>query len=161
MEGQQLINALCEALAGKLRGEGYHAVIPSASERFFTVSEMDENGQSFTSNWSERHVAYACGLGTFGLSRGLITQRGMASRFGSLVTDWQTEPTPRAYTQVYEYCTRCGRCAQRCPGGAISLEEGKSHPLCLEYQKGILPQMLPRFGCGLCQTGVPCEACKP
>lgn len=161
IEGQQFVNALCEELAEKLREVGYQAVVPSSSERFWTVSGMDEAGRSFTSNWSERHVAYACGLGTFGLSKGLITERGMAGRFGSLITDWHADPTPRAYSQVYEYCIRCGKCVERCPGHAISLETGKSHDQCRSYQKGIRPQLLPRFGCGLCQTDVPCESCRP
>lgn len=161
IEGQQFVFALCGALAQQLRDEGYQVIIPSASEEFWTVSPADESGLSFTSNWSERHAAFACGLGTFGLSKGLITEKGMAGRFGSLITDWEAPPTPRPYTQVYEYCTRCGKCASRCPGHAISLEDGKSHPLCYEYQMGVLPGLLPRFGCGLCQTDVPCECARP
>ena len=39
----------------------------------------------FASTWSERHAAYASGLGTFGLSDGLITPRGQAMRCGSVV----------------------------------------------------------------------------
>ena len=161
IEGQQLVKALCEAIAQWLREAGFAAVIPSSSERFWTVSEPDESGLSFTSNWSERHVAYACGLGTFGLSKGLITERGMAGRFGSLVTACPLPSTPRAYTQVYENCIRCGKCADRCPGGAISLEGGKDHSLCLAYQRTFLHQVQPRFGCGLCQTDVPCECSNP
>ena len=161
VEGQQFIWTLCSALEEALRENGFEVVVPSCSERFHTVSEPDGRGLSFTSNWSERHAAFACGLGTFGLSRGLITAKGMAGRFGSLITDWAVPPTSRGYTQVYEYCIRCGRCAQRCPGQAISLEKGKSHSRCLDYQKTILHCMLPRFGCGLCQTDVPCEYRNP
>ena len=36
------------------------------------------------STWSERHVAYVSGLGTFGLSGGLITAKGQAVRLGSV-----------------------------------------------------------------------------
>lgn len=161
VEGQAFVNALCNALKNYLHKNGCCAVVPCASEEFWTVSEPAKNGLLFTSNWSERHVAYACGLGTFGLSRGLITAKGMAGRFGSLVTDWSTTPSARPYSHVYEYCIRCGRCAERCPGHAISMESGKDHHLCLCYQQSILPQMLPRFGCGLCQTDVPCEYRKP
>ena len=40
---------------------------------------------------------------------------------------------------------------------AISLEKGKSHIKCGLYQKvqGVIHH--PRYGCGLCQTKVPCE----
>lgn len=161
VEGQHFVNALCETLRSSLCEQGWQAVVPTSSELFYTVSEPAENGLSFTSNWSERHVAFACGLGTFGLSKGLITAKGMAGRFGSLVTNWETSPSPRPYTQVYEYCTLCGKCAARCPGAAISLEKGKDHHLCLAYQQTFLSQTLPRFGCGLCQTAVPCECGLP
>ena len=161
IEGQRFVFALCNALEQKIREAGFDAVIPSSSEDFWSVSPPDANGMSYTSNWSERHVAFACGLGTFGLSKGLITQKGIAGRFGSLVTNWETPPTPRPYTQIYEYCTRCGKCAARCPGQAITLENGKDHQRCYEYQMGILPHLLPRYGCGLCQTDVPCEHCRP
>lgn len=163
VEGQRCMAAFTQALTEELQARGYDATAPACSEDFWTVSEPEEEGgPSYTSNWSERHVAYACGLGTFGLSKGLITEKGMAGRFGSIVTNWQTAPTPRAYTDVYEHCIRCGACVQRCPGGAISLDGGKDHRRCLQYQQAyIMPHTAPRFGCGLCQTGVPCEACRP
>jgi epoxyqueuosine reductase len=41
---------------------------------------------SYASSWSERHAAYAAGLGTFGLCDGLITARGKAVRFGSIIS---------------------------------------------------------------------------
>ena len=152
------MEALSLRLLQALQEAGFEAVAPSLSPDFWTVSEPETpDGPAFTSNWSERHAAYACGLGTFGLSKGLITRRGMAGRFGSLVTSWQTLPTPLEYDGPYDWCIR----ATRCPGGAISLEQGKNHHLCLTYQTAILPQCRPRFGCGLCQTGVPCESARP
>ena len=162
VEGQRFVEALSLRLLQALQEAGFEAVAPSLSPDFWTVSEPEApDGPAFTSNWSERHAAYACGLGTFGLSKGLITRHGMAGRFGSLVTSWQTPPTPREYDGPYDWCIRCGACATRCPGGAISLEQGKNHHLCLLYQTAILPQCRPRFGCGLCQTGVPCESARP
>ena len=35
--------------------------------------------------WSERHIGYACGLGSFGLNGGLITNSGVAIRIVSLM----------------------------------------------------------------------------
>ena len=80
--------------------------------------------EPYASNWSERHVAYVCGLGTFGLSKGLITERGMAGRFGSIVTDAELAPTPRKYSDPFEYCTKCGACQFRCPAKAIDKSRG-------------------------------------
>ncbi len=162
VEGQRFVEALTLHLLSALRDAGFETVAPSLSPDFWTVSEPETtDGPAFTSNWSERHAAYTCGLGTFGLSKGLITRRGMAGRFGSLVTSWEAPSTPREYDAPYDWCIRCGACVRRCPGKAISLERGKDHHLCLAYQTAILPQCQPRFGCGLCQTGVPCEAARP
>ena len=87
----------------------------------------------FTSNWSERHIAFVCGLGTFGLSRGLITKAGIAGRFASLVTDLEFEPVLREYDGLYDYCTNCGACIRRCPVNAISFEKGKAHEPCASF----------------------------
>ena len=138
VEGQRFVEALTLHLLSALRDAGFETVAPSLSPDFWTVSEPETtDGPAFTSNWSERHAAYACGLGTFGLSKGLITRRGMAGRFGSLVTSWEAPSTPREYDGPYDWCIRCGACVKRCPGGAISLEHGKNHHLCLQYQTAI------------------------
>ena len=55
----------------------------------------------------------------------------------------------------------CGTCIARCPVDAISLEKGKEHAPCsaLLDQSQIIHA--PRYGCGLCQTAVPCESGIP
>ncbi|MBU3952174.1 MAG: hypothetical protein KJ658_08535, partial [Proteobacteria bacterium] len=58
----------------------------------------------FASSWSERHAAYSCGLGTFGLSDGLITSVGKAVRVGSVIVNKQFQPTPRDYTKHHQWC---------------------------------------------------------
>ena len=106
-----------------LTGEGHEAVAPvllpdwkrEESERF-----------TFASTWSERHAAYASGLGTFGLCDGLITARGKAMRLGSVAARIRIPPTPRPYSDHHEYCLfystgACGKCIERCPVQAISI----------------------------------------
>ncbi|MDR3295169.1 MAG: 4Fe-4S binding protein [Clostridiales Family XIII bacterium] len=174
IEGQKFISLLAADAARALRDAGFSAVAPSIDGRFRAVDAAKpagplKNGEtadpmagkSYTSNWSERHVAFVCGLGTFGLSKGLITKKGIAGRFFSLVTDLDMEITPRAYTGLYEYCIRCGLCVPPCPAGAISLENGKSHAPCSAFlnETGVL--YAPRYGCGKCQVGVPCESRSP
>ena len=121
----------------------------------------------FASNWSERHAAYAAGLGTFGLSDGLITSKGKAIRAGSIIIDAYIEPTPRLYENHNEYCLfftegTCGKCMERCPIGAIT-EKGHNKIICRKYVN-MTHQYVPRhygfngYGCGFCQTGVPCES---
>jgi epoxyqueuosine reductase QueG len=130
------------------------------SERYFLAS-----------NWSERHVAYACGLGTFGLCDGLITPLGKAVRIGSIVLRARLSPTSRPYTRHDEYCPfktsgRCGACIKRCPAGALS-ERGHDKALCRAYLRGKTAPYVQEnykfkgYGCGLCQTGVPCTSKIP
>jgi len=156
IEGQNFIRELLKHLKAELTNEGYDSLIPSMDERF----RCDEK-EKFTSNWSERHVAFICGIGTFGLSKGLITRKGIAGRFGSLVTKLQLTPDVREYTDIYEYCTMCGKCAKNCPADAITLEKGKSHKPCSEFIDITAEKYKPRYGCGKCQVSVPCESGIP
>jgi epoxyqueuosine reductase QueG len=128
---------------------------------------------SFASNWSERHAAFVCGLGTFGLSDGLITARGKAVRVGSVVVRAELPVTPRPYGDDHHaYCLfyrtgKCRICARRCPSGAIS-ERGHDKPACKAFIRGVTSPYVEREqlgfavnSCGLCQVGVPCEAGIP
>ena len=121
--------------------------------------------------WSERHVAFVAGLGTFGLSGGLITEHGIAMRLGSVVTDLPLPATPRPYgDDPFGWCTRCGACARRCPGGSIGMTpEARDKTKCVRH---IMDHVVPgredtygwmdlSLGCGLCQTDVPCEFHRP
>jgi len=126
----------------------------------------------YASNWSERHAAHVCGLGTFGLSDGLITPAGKAVRVGSVVARARFEPTPRPYTRHDEWCLRaqgvpCKGCIKRCPVGAIT-EAGHDKPTCMQYIRGVTGPWVAEHqmgvavnSCGLCQAGVPCEARRP
>ena len=164
IEGQFLIKALCQEIAALLQQGGYKAVIPSYDPRFKSTGlrYVEELGGSFTSKWSERHAAYACGLGTFCLSKGVITEKGVAVRFGSIITDLALTPTPPPGGQgIYDNCTLCGACVQRCPAGAITLEGGKDHSKCAVYVDEMKKKYSPRYACGKCQVGVPCEGRIP
>lgn len=167
IEGQRFVIAVCNEIRRLLMEENIDSVIPASDPRFESVTKPNPggtekwNGASYTSNWSERHVAYVSGLGTFGLSKGLITEKGIAGRLGSLIVSAKFEPRRRAYTGIYEYCTRCGACIRRCPAGAISLEKGKEHPPCDAFLEASKKKYAPRYGCGKCQTKVPCESRIP
>ncbi len=153
IEGQAMLLKLCEQLKTELADAGYKSVVPAADARFWT--------KNFTSNWSERHIAFACGLGTFGLSKGLITRKGIAGRFGSIITELHLEPSRREYEDIYEYCSMCGKCAKNCPAGAITMESGKNHRICSDFLDITAEKFKPRYGCGKCQVRVPCESGIP
>lgn len=158
IEGQNFLCKITLHLQEELTKAGYASVIPALDKRFWSKTAPDGSSElSFTSNWSERHVGFACGLGTFGLSKGLITAKGMAGRIGSIITDLELPVTERAYTEVYEYCIRCGACIPQCPVNAISMENGKNHLVCSAFLDQLKEKYQPRYGCGKCQVYVPCS----
>jgi len=161
--GEEFNEQLRRHVVSFIQGQGFLAVAPVISPLF---DFCQSNTVGFTSNWSERHVAYAAGLGTFSLSRGLITSKGVAMRCGSAVTNVKLNPTSRSYSDFQAYCLfynsgTCGKCIERCPGRAIS-NEGHDKDLCFTYCQEIWQKSNAEIlGCGLCQTGVPCEAGIP
>lgn len=164
IDGEALINELKLFVTDFLRDEGYEALAPSLDARF-RVTPSPGGGYG-VSNWSERHVAYVAGLGTFGLHRGLITKKGTAGRFGSVVTSLGLAPTERAYSGAFDYCPyivkgKCGSCINRCPSQAIT-PQGKDKAICARYMDTeIKPRFAPRYGCAKCNIAVPCEARIP
>ncbi|MEL7650037.1 MAG: 4Fe-4S binding protein [Sedimentibacter sp.] len=161
IEGQILVNKLCMHLRSELESAGYESIVPSLDERFWSNTNGTNHETMFTSNWSERHAAFVCGLGTFGLSKGLITPKGMAGRFGSIITGLHLSPDRRDYENVYEYCSMCGKCVKNCPINAITMENGKDHFICSEFLNKTREKHSPRYGCGKCQVDVPCECRIP
>jgi epoxyqueuosine reductase len=151
-----------------LQMKGYKAVAPVLSPQWERkISDL----YGFASTWSERHVAYASGLGTFGLCDGLITDRGKAIRAGSVVAHIHIPPTPRPYHDHHAYCLfyaqgACKKCVSRCPVGALS-EAGHDKVKCCNHtHKGSHDYIKSHYGfeidaCGLCQTKVPCESRIP
>ena len=154
VEGHKCLNDIAKFMVNLFEAAGYTTICPGLSDDFFAVQKGGE--LNFTSNWSERHVAYVCGLGTFGLSKGLITEKGMAGRFLSIITQANLEKTPLKYNSTYEHCTMCGVCVKACPVKAISLEQGKNHIICSDFLDLTKEKFKPRYGCGKCQTMVPC-----
>ena len=121
IEGQAFINAFSAEVAMMLEAEGFRTLAPTLDPAYVTtVDEASEDlTRLYSSNWSERHVAYICGLGTFGLSGSLITAQGTAGRMTSLVTEAPFEPSARRPARFDEDCIRCGACEPKCPFGAI------------------------------------------
>lgn len=148
IEGEQFNVALRKELLNKLVESGVPSIVPAFDPRYKVANKR--------SNWSERHAAHIAGLGTFSLSRSLITKVGSAGRIGSVIVETVLAPTPRNYSAHDEYCTKCGACILRCPPFAIS-EACKDNNVCGDYLDRVEKYFHPRYGCGKCQTGVPCE----
>jgi len=166
-KGQTFINELSAYLISILEERGHCAVAPELSPFYKMIMLPD----GFTSNWSQRHAAYAAGLGTFSLNEGFITAKGLAMRCGSVVTNLKLQSSVRPYVNYLENCLfyttgKCGKCINRCPGGALS-EKGHDKLKCFavlfEKQRPWIegahgPGFIGSYaGCGLCQSSVPCS----
>ena len=165
--GQQANRDLHHSVLQALRDEGYEAIAPAQLPAWGEVGQATDGWHS---SWSERHVAYISGLGTFGLSGGLITSKGQAVRLGSVVVRAVITATPRSYSGPFAHCLElsgetCAECADRCPTGSISVQ-GRDKAACLrqlDFAEGYVREHygFEGYGCGLCQTAVPCESCIP
>lgn len=151
------LNVIRRGLIRFSERHGGKAVAPNIDPRYDS-----DHWQPF---WSERHVAFAAGVGTFGLQDGLITERGVYGRVCSVVTSLKLRPTVRPYREVYGYCLyafdgSCKICVDRCPSQAIS-SPGKQVKLCPKNGNG---QHFGAWGygsCGHCSTFVPCSFAVP
>ncbi len=166
--GEQFNCSMRQHLAGFLTDAGYPAVAP---ERLPDFGMHRSERFGIASNWSERHTAFIAGLGTFGLSDGLITPAGKAMRVGSVVAKIKLAPTPRPYSDHQAYCLwyargTCGACITRCPAGAIT-QSGHDKNKCRDYIRDVVVPFTRenyRTGatpCGLCQVKIPCETGIP
>jgi len=89
---------------------------------------------------------------------------------GSVVARLRVLPTPRPYAHHQAYCLFfakgiCGKCITRCPVDAIT-KTGHDKKKCRDHLSRTKEYVrasyaLEGYGCGLCQTGVPCESGIP
>lgn len=168
--GEQFNCELRLHLAATLNAAGFATVAP---ERLPGFDYRTSPRFGIASNWSERHTAFIAGLGTFGLSDGLITRWGKAVRFGSVVTHMELPVTERPYGDDFQaWCLwyargTCGACVRRCPVDAITTIHGHDKERCRTYIREVTtPYTTKAFGtgatpCGLCQVKIPCEARIP
>ncbi len=166
--GEQFNELLRSRVVDWLREANIPAVAPLQLPQW---QWQESKRYGFASNWSERHAAYTAGLGTFGLSDGLITPVGKAMRCGSVVAHLPVAPALRPYTEYNAYCLfysmgTCGKCIERCPAGAIN-HSGHDKKRCAAYIGEVTSPYVekslgePVSSCGLCQVGIPCEASIP
>ena len=161
---------------------GYSAIAGMNSKSFSILVK-----ERFYSTWSERHIAFAAGLGTFSLHEGLITDVGCNIRLASVITDAPLEISPRKSDNPYGNCLyyakgTCRECEEKCPGNAIT-ENGHDKNECYNYGQKVARKMIARLkpilkshsrrvnrklrpptypvGCAFCQFGVPCMDKNP
>lgn len=156
VETNNLISNICQNITEELQKQGVKTAWQRPTHNYDPVE--------LTTQWSHKHIAYFCGLGTFGLHRMLITRAGCAGRFGSLVLDAEVPPTPLIQE---EYCLyyrngKCKACTKMCPTGALETGSFDKHR-CNRHlyhtheQYGYLGTS---YSCGKCAVG-PCATSIP
>lgn len=155
------LESISQYLVDVLTAMGYNSVAPSNAKWFKKIIKL----KGPISNWSERHVAYVAGLGTFSLNEGFITEKGMAIRLVSVVTELELEPDSREAKNHLENCLyfsngTCGACIKRCPVNALS-KDGHNKWKCYHHVYVATEKKFGAPQCSLCQTNVPCEYRNP
>lgn len=179
--GGALIHEVSRRLCQIIEKYGFKAASPALEDDYDAFRSARF---TFSSSWSERHVAYAAGLGRFGLNGCLITPRGTSVRLASIVTDLPLRLTPAKRECYRAPCLEnggeaCGVCIERCPVQAIS-PDGLDKAKCNARRKAIRENFLAPYeqkfhllpspivargrremgyslGCALCLSAVPCE----
>lgn len=154
-----------------IKGLGYQAEMAPEASVFY----RDE----IISHWSFRHLAYAAGLGTFGMNNMFITQNGCAGRLNALVTNLKVAPGRPLEEEacLYKRNGSCGICMKRCPQKALTPEHfyrEKCFEQCLKNAKvhtGLGNSYADQAGeeaadsgsevCGKCLTNLPCTFRRP
>ncbi len=125
----------------------------------------------WASPWSHRHMAYAAGLGSFGMHDFFITEKGCAHRAASFVVNLKLKPNLERQADIHANCLhyqgiKCLKCAERCPVDAITAENTHDKEICMKRVAASTKHCLKNhhifiYGCGLCATDTPCESGIP
>ena len=152
-----LITLINNGLESFLHLKSYRACTIPATHNFDPVSLM--------SAWSHRHVAYIAGLGTLGLNRMLITEKGCAGRIGSIVTELELAPDERIKGDhcLYLHNGSCSACLDRCTCSALQ-KDNFNRQKC--YERLLENEASLHLGghadvCGKCCCGLPCSVRNP
>ena len=98
-------------------------------------------------------VAVDAGLGELGRHDSVIhPELGSSFRLGTVTTDLPLEVDAPLAVGIADFCTKCTRCVQWCPAGAIPLEKSARRGLTKFYidLNRCLPYFLKTEGCGVC-----------
>lgn len=141
-----------EAICGAIRSEGYRCEAPKDAGTIVDGTY---------SCWSQRHVAYIAGLGTFGMNNMLITDKGSCGRFFSVVTDMPAKygAPPEHERCLYKIDGSCGLCMNRCVAGALA-PGGFDRKACLGVCLGNAAEGRGDV-CGKCAVTMPCSHRNP
>jgi epoxyqueuosine reductase QueG len=151
VHANNLINKISETLIEQISKNGITGTTIKATHTFDPVT--------LTTGWSHRSAAFIAGLGRFGLNRMLITPKGCAGRYGSIIIAEELTADLRPKEEPCTYFTngQCQFCINNCPVKALTvngIDKHKCNNRLLEVSKRFTD-----FGlcdvCGKCAIG-PC-----
>jgi epoxyqueuosine reductase QueG len=153
-ETNSMFPAIDAQVTALIRSWGYAAVCPG------DIGTVDP--QHIYSNWSQRHFAYAAGIGTFGLNNMLITEVGTCGRIRTIVTNLPVTPDQPLKEErcLYKRNGSCKLCAQHCPIGAIHTDAPFDRQACWS-RLDVFERNLGADACGKCVVGLPCSLHDP
>lgn len=155
MDTNKMLGEIAVFLVAKIKEKGFDGK---------TVG-WNFNTEKLISDWSQRHVAYIAGLGTFGINNMLITEKGSTGRYGSIVTSLKIESDKRPDTEfcMYKHNGSCGVCVDKCAAGALKtdgFDRKKCYDMCLA-NGDLYKELGDAEACGKCLTMVPCSLINP
>ena len=114
-----LINQTSEHLIDFLNKKGVKAATIKSTHTF------DE--ETLKSAWSHRSAAFIAGMGKFGVNRMIITEKGCAGRFGTVIiseeipSDSEVTETKNSEYCLYHKNSSCLKCIKSCPVEALQV----------------------------------------
>lgn len=140
-------------IAGVVRERGYRAAPPE---------NIGFDPVILKSRWSQRHVAWIAGHGSFGINNMLIGEQGCCGRYFSVVTDLSDaadQPVTDEYC-LYKKKGVCKVCVKRCFSGALT-ENGFDRTQCYAVCRVNEVTYKDAEVCGKCVVGLPCSFRRP
>lgn len=147
-----MLGELAAFIVDELRNLGYEATVPVG---------IGMKEEELKSSWSHRHIAYAAGMGTFGINNMLITEKGCCGRYCSIITKLPVEADRSLESEncLYKKNGSCAKCVEHCVQGALTAEgfdRFKCFEVCLRNEK-----LYGHEVCGKCTTEIPCAFTVP